>query len=80
LSSDAIIISDEQKPADNPDIASLLRRDLNNLVNSLEYNGIVEDVYAFVKIFNERTPEYKIKFGPWAVLCNAEKQKARGWK
>ena len=65
---------------DNTDLASLLRRALNKLANSVEYNGVVEDIHAFVKVFNERTPEYKIRFGQRAVLYNAEKQKARGWK
>ena len=46
----------------------------------MEYNGVVEDIDAFVNVFNERTPEYKIRFGQWAVLYNAEKQKARDWK
>jgi DNA primase catalytic core len=80
LSSDAIVTICEQKPTYSTGVASQLRSELNRLANSLEYNGIVEDIDAFVKIFNERTPEYKIKFGQWAVLCNAEKQKDRGWK
>jgi len=46
LSSDAIVNTDEQKPDDNPDLASLLIRALNKLANSVEYNGVVEDVYA----------------------------------
>jgi hypothetical protein len=80
LSFDAIVISDEQKRIDDQDSVSLLRRALKKLANSREYNGIVEDIHAFVAVFNERTPEYKIRFGQQAVLYNAEKQKARGWK
>ena len=80
LSSDAIVNTDEQKPDDNPGLASLLWRALNKLANSREYNGVVEDINAFVNVFNKRTPEYKIRFGQQAVLYNAEKQKARGWK
>jgi hypothetical protein len=80
LSSGAIVTVCEQKPTHNTGLASQLRSELNRLANSLEYNGIVEDVHDFVNVFNDRTPEYKIKFGQWAVLCNAEKQKARGWK
>jgi len=80
LSSESIINTDEQKSPDNTGLASQLRSELNKLANSLEYNGVVEDLYAFVKVFNERTPEYKSKLGPVAVLHNAEKQKAMGWK
>ena len=80
LSSDAIVTSGEQKPANNTGLASFLRGDLNKLANYLEYNSSVEDVYAFVKVFNERTLEYKLRLGQLAVLYNAEKQKARGWK
>ena len=80
LSSDAIVIGDEQKPVDDPDIVQLLRRALNKLANSEKYNGSVEDRYAFVNVFNERNPEYEKCFGPQAILYNAEKQKARGWK
>jgi len=80
LSSESIVNSDDQTPADNPGLASLLRRALNKLANSLEYNGIVEDLPAFVNVFNERTPEYKMRFGQQVVLYNAEKQMARGWK
>ena len=78
LSSDAIVISDEQKSVNNTDIVSLLKRALNKLANSLEYNGVVEDIYAFVNVFNERTPEYKLRLVLQAILYNAEKQKARG--
>jgi hypothetical protein len=80
LSSDTIVTSGEQKPDDYSDLTSLPIRALNKLANSQKYNGIVEDIHAFVNVFNERTPEYKIRFGQQAVLCNAEKQKARGWK
>jgi len=52
LSSDAIVISDEQKSVNNTDIVSLLKRALNKLANSLEYNGVVEDIYAFVNVFD----------------------------
>ena len=79
LSSDAIVTNGEQKPDDNQGLASLLRRALNKLAIS-EYNGIVEDIPAFVNVFNKRTPEYKLRLGQQAVLYNAEKQKARGWK
>ena len=75
LSSEAIVNTD-----DNSDLVSLLRKALNKLANSVEYNGVVEDIDAFVNVFNKRTPEYKMRFGQWAVLYNAEKQKARGWK
>ena len=84
LSSAAIVNTDEQKPNDNPGLASLLRRVLNKLANSGEYDGVVdgvvEDIHAFVNVFNERTPEYKIRFGQQAILYNAEKQMARRWK
>jgi hypothetical protein len=80
VSSDAIVISDEQKPDDNLGLASLLRRALNKLSNSREYNGIVEDIHTFVNLFNERTPECKLCLGLQAILYNAEKQRARGWK
>jgi hypothetical protein len=43
LSSDAIVTNGEQKLVDNQGLASLLRRALNKLANSQEYNGIVED-------------------------------------
>ena len=79
LSSDAIVTSGEQIPADNTGLASQLRSELNKLANSLEYNSSVENIYAFVKVFNERTPEYKLKLGKVAVLHNAEMQKAKGW-
>jgi hypothetical protein len=80
LSSESIVNTDDQIPVDNPGLASLLRSALNKLANSREYNGIVEDLHAFVNVFNERTPEYKIRFGQQVVLYNAEKQKDRGWK
>ena len=80
LSYESIVDTDEQKPADDPDIVSLLIRALNKLANSREYNGIVEDIFAFVNVFNERTPEYKLRLGQQAILYNAEKQKARRWK
>ena len=80
LSSDAIVNTDEQNSADNQGLASLLRRALNKLANSQEYNGIVEDIHAFVNAFNERIPEYKMRFGQQMVLDNAKKLKARGWK
>jgi hypothetical protein len=72
LSSDAIVNTDEQNFADDQGLASLLRRALNKLANSQEYNGIVEDIHAFVNVFNERIPEYKLRFGQQAVLYNAE--------
>jgi hypothetical protein len=80
LSSGEIVNTDEQKSVDNLGLASLLRRALNKLANSSEYNGIVKDIYAFVNVFNDRTPEYKLRLGQQAILYNAEKQKARGWK
>jgi len=80
LSSEPIVTSDEQKPADNPDAVSLLRRALNKLANSGEYNCLVEDIHVFVNVFNERDPEYKSLLGQQAILYNAEKQKTRGWK
>ena len=43
----------------NTGLALLLRSELNKLANSLKYNGIVEDIYSFVKVFNERTPNTK---------------------
>ena len=79
LSSESIVNTYEQKSDDNLGLASLLRRALNKLVNSWEYNSVVEDIHAFVNVFNERTPEYKLWLGHLAVLHNAEKQKARGW-
>ena len=80
LSSDAIVHCDEQKSVENQGLASLLRRALNKFANSCEYNGVVEDIYAFVNVFNERIPEYKLRLGQQAILYQAEKQKARGWK
>ena len=80
LSSESIINTDDQKSPDNTGLASQLRSELNKFANSSEYNSSVENIYAFVKVFNERTPEYKSKLGPIAVLHNAEKQKAMGWK
>jgi hypothetical protein len=79
LSSESIVNTDEQKPDDDPGLASLLRRSLNKFANSWEYNSVVEDIHAFVNIFNERTPEYKLRLGKLAILHNAEIQKARGW-
>jgi len=79
LSSESIVNSDDQPPADNPGLVSLLWSALNKLANSREYNGIVEDIYVFVTVFNERTPEYKLRLGQQAVLYNAEKQMSRGW-
>ena len=80
LSSDAIVNIDEQNPTANTGLASQLRSELNKLANSREFNCMVGDIHAFVNVFNERTPEYKIRFEQQAVLYNAEKQKARGWK
>jgi hypothetical protein len=80
LSSGAIVTNGDQKSVDNADIVSLLRRALNKLANSGEYNGILNDTHAFVHLFNERTPEYELCLGPQAILYNAKKQKARGWK
>jgi hypothetical protein len=80
VSSDAIVTNGEQKPTENTGLASQLRSELNQLANSREYNGIVEDIHAFVNVFNEGTPECKIRFGQQAIIYNAEKQKARGWK
>jgi hypothetical protein len=80
MSSDAIVNIDEQKSADDPGLVSLLMRALNKLANSGKYNGSVEDIYAFVDAFNERDPEYKSRLGQQAILYNAEKQMARGWK
>jgi hypothetical protein len=80
LSSESIVNTDEQKSVDDQGLASLLRRALNKLANSREYNSSVEDLYAFVNVFNERTPKYKLRLGQQAILYNAEKQKARGWK
>jgi hypothetical protein len=80
LSSDVVVVNGEQKPIDNKGLASLLRRVLNKLANSREYNGIVTDLHAFVNVFNERTSEYKLQLGLQAVLYNTEKQKARFWK
>ncbi len=56
LSSEAIVDTDEQRHVDNSDLAPLLRKALNKLANSNEYNGVVEDIDAFVSVFNERTP------------------------
>ena len=78
LSFDTIVISDEQKSVDNPDIVSLVWRALNKLANSGEYTGIVKDTHAFVNVFNEKTPEYELCLGPQAILYKAEKQKSRG--
>jgi len=64
----------------NSGIASLLRSALVKLAKSAEYNGIVEDTHAFVKVFNDRTPAYKDKLGNQAVLSNAERLHSRGWK
>jgi hypothetical protein len=80
LSSEAIVNIDEQNSTANTGLASQLRSELNKLANSREFNCMVGDIHAFVNVFNERTPEYKIRFGQQAVLYNAEKQKARGWK
>jgi hypothetical protein len=80
LSSDAIVTNGEQKPIHNTGLALQFRSELNQLANFVEYNGVVENIYAFVKIFNERIPVYKEKLGKLPVLHNAEKQKARGWK
>ena len=80
LSSDVIVTNGEQKSVDNTGLASQLRSELNQLANSVEYNSVVEDIHAFVNAFNDRTPVYKIRLGQLAVLHNAEKQKARGWK
>ena len=79
LSSDAIVTNGEEKLTDDPDIVSLLIRALNKLAIS-EYNGIVEDIPAFVNVFNDRTAEYKLRLGQQAILYYAKKQKARGWK
>ena len=65
---------------ENKGLASLLRMALVKLAKSNEYHGIVEDVHGFVKVFNEKTPEYKDKLGNHAVLSNAEKLQERGWK
>jgi len=45
-----------------------------------EYNGVVENIPVFVGKFNEKVPEYKERLGLQAVLLNAERLKARGWK
>ena len=80
LSSESIVPCDEQKLVDNQGLASLLRKALNKLENSGEYDGVVEDIPAFVDVFNERDLEYKLRLGQRALLYNAEKQMARGWK
>ena len=61
-------------------IEELLRKALKNYAWSSEYNGVVESIPAFVSKFNERTPEYKQGLGFQAVLSNAERLSARGWK
>ena len=45
-----------------------------------EYDGVVENIPVFVGKFNERVPEYKERLGIQAVLQNAERLKARGWR
>jgi len=80
LSSEPIVNMGEQKPANDPDSVSLLWRTLNTLANSGRYNGSIEDMCAFVNAFNERDPEYILRLVPQAILYNAEKQMARGWK
>ena len=82
---DIEVIENEGYPStdnenENKGLASLLRMALVKLAKSNEYHGIVEDVHGFVKVFNEKTPEYKDKLGNHAVLSNVEKLKERGWK
>lgn len=69
----------EEVTPEDPGLSNLLRKALIKLAKT-EYKGAVADLHAFVKDFNERTPEYKEKLGHAAVIYNAEKLKARGWK
>ena len=73
LSSGSIVSIDKQKTDDYHDLTSLLKRALNKLANSHKYNGIVEDIHAFVNVFDERTPEYVQRLGYAVVLEEATK-------
>ena len=57
----------------------LLRMALKKYAND-EYHCIVENINIFVEKFNERSPEFKARFGNKAILFNAEQLSARGWR
>jgi DNA primase len=60
-------------------VPELLRKALKKFAWE-EYDGVVENIPVFVGKFNERVPEYKERLGIQAVLQNAERLKARGWR
>lgn len=57
----------------------LMRMDLKNFARS-RYNFIVDNIPVFVGEFNKEFPGYKQKYGQQAVLQNAERLKAKGWR
>ena len=57
----------------------LMRMDLKNFARS-RYNLIVDNIPVFVGEFNKEFPGYKQKYGQQAVLQNAERLKAKGWR
>jgi putative DNA primase/helicase len=59
--------------------SELLRRDLKNYARS-EYNSVVENVPVFVGEFNKKFPGFVNSLGLQAILGNAERLNARGWK
>lgn len=63
----------------NSGLSNLLRRALAKFAKT-EYKSNVPDVSEFVSEFNKRTPEYVEQLGQKAVMYNAERMKARGWR
>lgn len=57
----------------------LMRMDLKNFARS-RYNLIVDNIPVFVGEFNKEFPGYKQKYGQQAVMQNAERLKAKGWR
>jgi len=63
----------------NSDTVSLLKKALIKCALD-EYKGVVPDIDEFIRMFNNKTPEYKNAFGKDAVGFNANKLHMRGWK
>ena len=70
---------EDDNSINNHSNCELLRTDLKNYARS-HYNLIVENIPVFVGEFNNKYPGYKQRLGLQAVLSNAERLSARGWK
>lgn len=61
------------------EIVSLLKRALIKFAWD-EYNGTVPDIDEFIRMFNNKIPEYKKALGMVAVGFNSNKLHMRGWR